>query len=168
MKLLLCLACFLLPLTSLAQLGDASADTTKPEDPRVVTFLKAKNYNYSRTPNGKYRATFNLKNDRSQLVFINNTTQTYGSMEIREVYSIVYSEKTPPLQEQVVAFMKDSARRKLGGWEYEVDEKNGLYTIYFTVKLAANASHTVLDEVLDLVISVADDMELEIITGDKW
>ncbi len=67
-------------------------------DPRVEKALKKLGLKYEVDKDGDFKLVFSVEDDRTQVVFINSTTETLGKMEIREIWSPTakFSSTPPP------------------------------------------------------------------------
>ena len=171
------LACFAaLYLTCLLPTGAIAQDTAAPTaptapakkdgDPRVQTALDKLKYKYTVNDNKAYELTFDLKEKRSQLVFINSTTQTFSKMEMREVTSTAYKVKGKIPADQALRLLADNDKRVWGSWR-TVEEGDFTYVVY-AVQVPADASAETLDKAIDAVMYTADDMENEITKADDF
>ena len=58
-------------------------------DARVTNNLNKLNFKYNIKDDGTFHFTIPVGN-RTQMVFIHSKTSSYGKLEIREVYSVIY------------------------------------------------------------------------------
>ena len=145
---------------------DTAAPAKKDGDPRIQTALDKLKYKYTVNGNKAYELTFDLKEKRSQLVFINSTTQTFSKMEMREITSTAYKVKGKIPADQALRLLADNDKRVWGSWR-TVEEGDFTYVVY-AVQLPADASAETLDKAIDAVMYTADDMEKEITKADDF
>ncbi len=151
-----------------AQPTDAKLATAdRAADERLVHFFEGRSYKFQKLDNGQYRTQLETNDGRSQMVFINRRTVSYGSHEVREIYSLAYSSTKAPSAEQLARLMRENAKQKFGSWEYDVDAATGTHLIYFSANVAATASDDALNEMVEYVVWVADAMEKELFGADQ-
>ncbi|HEY1068900.1 MAG TPA: hypothetical protein VGE52_22455 [Pirellulales bacterium] len=130
-------------------------------DDRIKKLLDAEDLHYDVTDAGVFKLMFNVgesKDSRSQLVFVNSQTETYGEFEIREVWSIAH--KAPEKSHDADFYRKllqDTQAKKIGGWSLITTE--GQEYVVFTVKIAADIDGKALRDVLEIVLETADERE---------
>ncbi len=139
-----------------AQLG-----TSDPEaDPRVARALDAKGISYTVDSDGDYKIVLGTNDDRTQLAFVRSSTNEYGNMEIREIWSFGYKADGDEFPKSVAnSLLEDTFSKKLGAWA-----KLGNRAV-FVVKISANADAESLFNGLKACMLSADTME-EKLTGD--
>lgn len=132
-------------------------------DSRVKRALEELDLKYEIDDDGDFKVLFGLDEDRSQVAFISSSTNTMGSFEIRDIYSIGYMSKSE--DESVPAevanrLLENSWELKLGAWA-----KFGKFAV-FVSKIDANADSESLYDALKVTLLVADKMEQELTGGE--
>lgn len=150
---------------ALAQVGTGDAATKTP-DPRVKALLEQLGYKFTITNSGNYRLEFETEDSRSQLVFINSTTQSYKNFEIREIWSTAYEAKGSLPDGIAGRLLEDTEASKLGFWAISKGDKSTIAV--YEVRLAANADKDSLNSALINVIKSADAMEKELTGADTF
>lgn len=142
----------------------ASKPTAKPApDKSVGSVLDSLKYHYEVDNDGDYRMTFDMDNDRTQLVFVRSPVETYGSFHIREIWSPAYKAPNGKFPADVaVRLLEDSNDSKMGGWVKQGD------IAMFVVKIDANANADQLSDAIDAAIKSADGMEKELTSKDDF
>jgi hypothetical protein len=154
-----CVLSFLLPLSVFGQVG-----AKKPSDPRVETLLKQAGLKYTIDKGGDFRLTYDVGEDRTQLVFILSKTQQLGTLEIRQVWSVAYSSESSFSSEIANLLLEKNSTVKLGSWQkIKMGDK---YVAIFSAQVAAETDAAALKQVLEAVTATADDVE-EDLTGGK-
>ncbi|MBK5929970.1 hypothetical protein CCR82_05370 [Halochromatium salexigens] len=126
-------------------------------DERVSKALNELDINYHIDEDGDYRVTFKTGDDRSQLVFIFSTTETYRNLEIREITSAAYESETDTLPAHIaLRLLKENSSIKMGAWQ-----SSGKLAI-FSAKISANADPESLKTAIAIVLKTADGMEGEL------
>lgn len=160
-----------------AQIGNAARKP--PADPRVKIALDEIGYKYDLTESNNYRLNpiqteqIGTKPDktpiyRSQLVYVNSTTETYGSLEIREVWSPAFYSAGPLSAALANRLLRENNSVKFGAWRVEVQEDSGKYLAMFAVQLAADSDAESLRLAIKSVILIADRMEKELTGADDY
>ena len=132
-------------------------------DRAVGRELDSLEYTYEVDEDGDYRLVFNMGDDRTQLVFVRSSVETYGSHHIREIWSPGYKSPGPQFPALVAnRLLEDSQDSKLGSWVKQSD------IAMFVVKIDANAKADVLSDAIDAAIKSADAIELELTSQDEY
>lgn len=141
--------------TAFAQIGDDEPSA----DPRVRRALDQAELKYTIDDDGDYHLVFAQNDDRTQLVIIDSATSTYGSMEVREVWSTGYradEDETIP-RGRLESLLKKNASYKVGAWRLSPNGRN----VIFAVIVSANANASALDDAARVAADTADELELE-------
>jgi len=160
-----------------AQIGNTARKA--PADPRVRVALDEIGYKYDLTENNNYRLNpiqteqAGTKPDktpiyRSQLVYVNSTTEKYGTLEIREVWSPAFYSAGPLSAALANRLLRENNSVKFGAWRVEVQEDSGKYLAMFAVQIAADGDAESLRLAIKSVILIADRMEKELTGADDY
>ncbi len=157
---LLALALTTIPLAAPAQAQDDPA----PPDARVEAALKTLDLSYDVEENGDYALDFDLDSGRGQTVWVRPTTAQYGTLAMREVFSIAFT----PTDSAAVVVVPNLAMRLL---EENTDLVAGAWCvedggIVFIVRVPAEASPDELMAAIHLAMTVADGLDDELHDGD--
>jgi hypothetical protein len=150
------------PLLSLALLlafAAPSAQAGTPPDPAVKAALDAQKVKYDIDEDGDFKITFDMGNDRSQLVWVRSSTSTYGALKVREVWSPGYKSDKPLSAAIANRLLEHSHGMILGGWT-----KQKAYAM-FVVKIPANATAKQLRDAAEAAADAADQIEKELTPG---
>ncbi len=131
-------------------------------DARIGAQLDALEYRYEIDGDGDYKLVFNVDEagTRSQLVFVRSVVETYGNLQIREVWSPGYVATGDQFPVEVAnRLLEASMQAKLGAWT-----RSGNHA-FFVVRLPADADAETLDTVITAAITTADAMEAELTPG---
>jgi hypothetical protein len=144
------------------QLGEVSYDN------RIKSKLIALGLKYEISDLGNFKVVFEMGDDRTQLVLINSSTNEYGGMEIREITSVaaIAKDKSYFSQKTLYKLLDDNDKWKLGAWQISGDTDN--YMLQFSVKISANSTQSVLEEILKLAATIADTKEKELTENDRY
>ncbi|UNK49970.1 hypothetical protein MNR01_02715 [Lysobacter sp. S4-A87] len=159
------LAALLIALSSMpavaADTGMPAGETQRPvADPLVARHLDSLKYRYEVDEDGDYKLTFEVDDKRSQLAYVLSSTEKFGNLEVREIWSPAYRSGDGPFPVDVAnRLLEDSQTSKLGGWV-----KQGSMAV-FVVKIPADAAAGELDDALDFVLRSADQMEAALTQG---
>lgn len=162
MKTILCLIGGLLVgwQSAFAQIGGNSGDS------RVKNALEKLGYKYDVNSTGRIKLTFKVTDERTQLIFINSSTENYENFEIREVWSPAYKSEGQLPRDVANRLLISSNDKKLGAWQVSVSDNT--YLAVFSVKIAANSDSESLKSTMQLVMRVADEMEKELTGKDDY
>jgi len=145
----------LLPAASAhAQLG---ATGSSPDyDERVKQQLDAEGWTYEIDEDGDFKMVVGFDDeDRSQLVYVISNTMESGDLEVREVWSPVYTTDGP-LSPEIAQWALDRS------WDQVIGSlaSNGS-TVYFVAKIDAEAPPEVLSRIIRVAASTGDELEKE-------
>ncbi len=139
---------------------EADANASKAGDTRIRQQLDALGYKYQVDEDGDFVLTFGLDDDRSQMAYVLSSTQSYGKLQVREVWSPGYRAADQDFPADVAnRLLEDSHLSKMGGWV----KQDGVAV--FVVKLDAGAAQDDLDDAIDYVVRAADQMEALLTPG---
>lgn len=143
--------------------GVSGAASAADPDRAVGRLLDGMEYKYEIDEDGDYKLVFDLDNDRTQLVFVRSSVETYGSHHVREIWSPGYKSPGPQFPALVGnRLLEDSNDSKLGAWVKQGD------MAMFVVKIDADASADVLSDAIDAASKSADAIELELTSQDEY
>jgi len=132
-------------------------------DAAVGRVLDSLEYKYEIDDDGDYRMVFDMEDERTQLVYVRSSVETYGAHRVREIWSPGYKSSGPQLPALVAnRLLEDSNDSKLGGWVKQGD------MAIFVVKIDADAKADVLSDAIDAAIKSADAIELELTAKDEY
>ncbi|MEZ0540928.1 hypothetical protein [Fibrella arboris] len=153
---------FLITSPGWAQLGGSAPKY----DERVRKVLDAIPLKYEITAKGNFKVLLRLKSNRTQLILISSTTSTFGSLDVRKVYSYGATSTdgfSASVQKKLLEY-NDTI--KFGGW-YTTEEEGKSYAI-FKVLIGADADGITLNNVVELVALAADEIELDLTSKDDY
>jgi len=142
----------------LAIAGNVTAATADPVIKKQLDALKLK---YEVDSDGDYKIVMDVGDGRTQLAYVRSSTETYGTNQVREIWSPGYKGTTEVLPERVAnRLLEYSNGVKLGGW---VKQKS--YAV-FVVKIPTSAGAAELSDAINAAVKSADEIEQEF-TGKK-
>lgn len=148
--------------TAMAKEAETAGKTTRPAA-SVQKQLDELGYKYEVDEDGDFKLVFDLgesTDKRTQLVYVRTPTYSFGSHEVREVWSPGYKAKGKEFPASVANRLLEATQdSKLGAWA-----KQGQYAV-FVVKVPANASTKQLDDAIDVAMQSGDEMEAELTPG---
>ncbi|MBW8808844.1 MAG: YbjN domain-containing protein [Lysobacter sp.] len=140
--------------------AEPDANASKAGDARIRQQLDALGYKYQVDEDGDFVLTFGLDGKRSQMAYVLSSTQSYGNLQVREVWSPGYRGADQDFPADVAnRLLEDSHLSKMGGWV----KQDGVAV--FVVKLDAGAAQDDLDDAIDYVVRAADQMEALLTPG---
>lgn len=136
-------------------------------DSRIKELLDQTSLKYEIDEDGDFKLLYEYDDGRSHVVFINSATETYGGMEIREIWAVGYM---PPEEgDRVPSEVSDNLIRanaltKMGAWQIQKmdDQEVGV----FRAMVSASANEAVIVDTLKLVGITADEKEAELLGSD--
>jgi hypothetical protein len=147
-----------------AQLGGASA-AGGAKDARVERILKQLKYHYEITSDSDFKVPTDLDDGRTQTVYVNSSTSTFGVLEVREVWAIAMKVHGALPAQLANRLLND--RKKFGGWR-ALTTDTGDTLVYFSAQVSSDCDAQTLDSVMDLVLAVADKLEKELTGKDVY
>ena len=130
-----------------------------PPDPAVKAALDAEKIKYEVDSDGDYKVTFDLGNDRTQVVWIRSATESYGSLKVREVWSPGYKLSGELPAKIANRLLEHSHGMILGGWT-----KQKAFAMY-VVKILATATPQQVRDAAEAAADAADEIEQELTPG---
>lgn len=142
----------------------ADQDGSKPDE-RVRLALEMTGYVPLTNRINDFFIAIDYSGDRrSQQIFIGSKTQTSIDREWRQVWSWAFSVPGKLPWDQALALLDESNRPLIGSWFTQ--ETDGSTDVGYQVAVPADASHTELDIVIQMVSEIADDLEKATIGTD--
>jgi hypothetical protein len=147
----------------LAQAEDAPATVA---DARVERLLKEATAEYSVDADGDFRFVYDIGGGRSQVVWIPSGTSDFGSLEIRQIWSIAHRSRGPLPADLANRLLDRNGAVILGAWltEQAGDEVG----VIFAVQVAAETDAPTLRSAIHAVATTADAMEKELTGEDAF
>jgi hypothetical protein len=151
-------------LSMMLMLGFFTGARAYDVDTRVKAALDELGYNYEIDSDNDFKMVFNTDDNRTQLLFVNSSTEQYGDLEIREIWSPVYKFKGNLPVAVANKLLEQSFQKKIGSFDVWVrtDDK----VVRFCAKINADAPTAELSDVIRAIYTTADAMEKEL-TGKK-
>lgn len=137
---------------------------SQPGDPRVKKVLDILELQYLIDNDGDFEVIMAIDDERSQIAFIDSETETLGSFEIREIWSVAYISEGFLDIDTANTLLLHNAEMKIGSWRLLSAGDNTFYAT-FCVQVAADCSPEAFLQALLVVLQTADEME-EKLTGD--
>ena len=148
-------------LNTYAQLGESNYDY------RIKSKLENLGIKYQITDKGNFKVIFDMGQGRTQMVVINSNTYEYGGMEIREITSIaaIVDSKYDFNQNNLFRLLELNETYKLGAWQ--INGGTSPYILQYALRISANSTQSVLDDLIRLAAKTADEMEQKLTSEDK-
>jgi len=129
-------------------------------DPAVKAQLDSLDIKYDVDSDGDFKLTFDVGEGRSQLVWIRSSTETYGTLKIREVWSPGYKSSGAELPVKIAnRLLEHSHGLILGGWT-----KQKTFAM-LAVKIPVSATPQQLRDACEAAADAADEIEQELTPG---
>jgi len=145
----------------------AEDKTVRNPDPRVEKALKKLGLKYEVDEDGDFKLVFAVEGNRTQVAFINSTTETLGKMEIREVWSPIAKFASTPPCDLSLNLLEKHGTFKIGSYQYK-KLRSGSYLLVFIVHLSAKAPAEELGSIVGAVARTADETEMAIVGNDDF
>lgn len=138
-------------------------------DPRIKEALDSVGIKYSVNSSNNYKVVYTMDNDadRSQLVFIVSKTETYRSVELREIWSVAAVLDEYPGEETIHSILNMNSTSKIGAWAIEEADDGKMWLLY-TTKVPVALSPDELKDIVYFVAEVCDEMEAELVGDDEY
>ena len=147
--------------TAFAAAADEEVETKTTPDPIVAQRLDAKKTPYTVDEEGDYRILVNVKDDRSQLVWVRSVVHETDEQKIREIWTYGLRSEDRSIPTHIAnKLLSENMDLIVGAWARQ--EGNAILII----KVPADASADTLNEAIDLSATIGDRMEKELVTGD--
>lgn len=136
-------------------------------DPRISVALKRNDIKFEVNESNNFRIICETdeENNRDQLIIVNSKTEKYGSLELREIWSIGYrvSEGSTVPASVVKKAMTSSDNYKLSFWELTESEE----VLFHCARVPANLDDETLIKVIFDIGETADKFEAENLGTDE-
>lgn len=103
---------------------------------------------------------------RTQVVYIDNSTDIFDKFEVRQVYSTVHESEKPIAQDILLKLLIANSKKKIGA--FEIIEREGSYFVVFTAKIPPDLDATNLKSIIDIVAISADNAEANYFKTEQW
>ena len=103
---------------------------------------------------------------RTQVVYIDNTTDIFDKFEVRQVYSTVHESEKPIAQDILQKLLIANSKKKIGA--FEIIEREGAYFVIFTAKIPPDLEAVNLKAIIDIVAISADNAEATFFKTERW
>jgi len=154
--------------------GKTAAPAAAPrQDPRVATRLDSLSYRYTLTSDNDYKLIPIQTGDgaRTQLVYVNSNTESFGALEIREVLAPTMLLATPVSQAIATRLLAENERAKLGAFRTVAVRSGpnaGKQLVLFAVQIPADSDAETLRLAIRSAILFADRIEKEYTGKDDY
>lgn len=146
--------------------AEAQIGKKKSGDKRVAAALDKAKLKYEVTDRGDFKLLYDLEDDRTQVVMIESGTENYDDLEIREVYAVAAKSDGAFDAETANALLIDNGNRKVGAWQVVVNDDDDEHTAIFSAQIDAGADADALSQVINAVVTTADEKEKELTDGE--
>jgi hypothetical protein len=130
------------------------------QDPRVSSALDALDIPYECDPStGRFEVLVQLKEGRSQTVFINSATNKFLGIELREISSAALESDGSFDARTANLLLRDNSEMVHGNWSIHVKEDSSRHFAIFSMTGLASLEPDPLSSIIHCVAEVADEME---------
>jgi hypothetical protein len=139
---------------------EQSDSQDSPPDRRVSSALDELDIPYNYDPiTARFEVLCQLKNDRSQSVFIDSKTNDFMGIKLREISSPALESDKPFDSRTTNLLLRDNAELVHGDWCIHMSEDSSKHFAVFSLAGLASAEPEPLWGMIQCVAEVADDME---------
>ena len=145
---------------------ETSEESSKTEtqdfapDSRVSSALDALDISCECDPStGRFEVLVQLKNGRSQTVFIHSATNKFLGIELREISSPAMVSDGPFDARTTNLLLRDNAELFHGDWSIHLNEDSSKHFAVFSMSGLASLEPDPLSSIIQCVAEVADEME---------
>ena len=150
----------LLSSLSLALVLAAPAALAREPDPAIKAQLDSLDIKYDVDSDGDFKVTFDLGNGRSQLVWIRSSTEAYGDLKVREIWSPGYKHSGGEVPVKIAnRLLEHSHGLILGGWTKQKE------FCMLSVKIPVSSTPKQLRDAAEAAADAADEIEQELTPG---
>ncbi len=129
-------------------------------DSRVSSALDALDIPYECHPTtGRFQVLVQIKDGRSQTVFIHSQTNKFLGIELREISSAALESDGPFDARTTNLLLRDNAELFHGDWSIHVNEDSSRHFAIFSMTGLASLEPDPLSSIIQCVAEVADEME---------
>jgi hypothetical protein len=150
---------------ALALAAGAGLGAEGKPDSRVAKQLDRAELKYETTGSGNFSIVQELEGGREQTVYIMSKTETYGALEIREIWTNAGSFEEEPSPESMMELLGDNDIEKIGAWNLEASD-DGSYLAYFAIKVPVYLRDKDFLDMLEFAATVGDEMEAKLFDAD--
>jgi hypothetical protein len=131
-------------------------------DASVEARLQARGVKYEVDKDGDYKVTYSFPEEkRTHLLFVSGSTEEVAGVKVRQIFSPAARIAGDGITgDKALALLRANDGYKLGAWAIAGD------TLYFVARIPDSVDAAELEELMDIVASIADDKEIEL-TGGK-
>ena len=139
------------------------------QDSRVSSALDALDIPYECDPStGRFEVLVQLKEGRSQTVFINSATNKFLGIELREISSAALDSDGPFDARTTNLLLRDNSEMVHGDWSIHVNEDSSRHFAIFSMTGLASLAPDPLSSIIQCVAEVADEMEQRLSGLDQF
>ena len=139
----------------------AAAPAFAADPDRVATLLDQQKIKYEIDKDKDFKIVFEFDSDqRTQIVYVSGAVEELDGMKIRTVFAPAALVDKNPIGDRMKSLLEYNGKSKVGA--YELDGN----ILYFASRMVEPFTGAELKAMLNVIASVADDMEKEI-SGDK-
>jgi hypothetical protein len=151
----------ILSLSAALFLAGVSLSADGVADARVAKQLDRLSIAYTTTSESNYSIDKDMDGGRTQTVYIMSKTESYGDLEIREIWSNAGNFPADPTADQMKQLLDDTSSEKIGAWNIEASD-NGSVLAYFSIKVPGYLRDKDLADMIDFAATVADAMKAKL------
>lgn len=138
-------------------------------DQRLVNAMDQSGLEYRIDEDNDVQIILAWDDERTHAIWASTETETYGGIEVREVWAFVteYDSVSDIPNEVLLDLLRANAKLKFGKYAIAVNENTGLVRVLFVVTVSPELDGPSLATMIKFVGEVADEMEkvLETVPG---
>lgn len=138
--------------------------TSSGGDARVRRALTALSEKFVVDSDGDFKLIRDTVDGRTQVAWVISKTNTYGSMEIREVISPAFKTGGSLSSTMALRLLRENDKYKIGAWR--LVGEGASQAVYYAIQIGAEADPQSLAAAIKSATLIADAMEKEIVGTD--
>jgi len=137
-----------------------TTDATAQSD-ELEKVMRRVGYDIDFRANNRYRLVLEVPNtsNRTHAIFLDPKVKTVGDYEFQEVYGMVYRSEARPAKNIYEKLLAENESSRIGYFSL-IENSSGTFTIFYNAKMPADANADTLEEFVNLVMAIADEMEI--------
>ncbi len=144
----------------------SASSSSSGGDARVRSALSALNEKFVVDSDGDFKLVRDTSDGRTQVAWVISKTNTYGSMEIREIISPAFKTGGTLSTAMALRLLQENNKFKIGAWRLVGEGAN--QAVYYAIQISADVDAQSLSAAIKSATLIADALEKEIVGSDDY
>lgn len=144
----------------------ASSSSSLTGDARVRSALVAINQKFIIDSDGDFKLVRDTEAGRTQVAWVLSKTNSYGTIEVREVISPAFKTGGTISTALAVRLLKENNKYKIGAWRLVGEGDN--QAVFYAIQISADLDAQSLNAAIKTATLVADALEKEMVGTDDF